>query len=349
MKALKVIGIIAGIFVLLIIVATIVAKIIFTKEKILAIAIPKIEQAIHRKVAIKDASLSIFPNISVNLDSLVIQNRSGFQQENLLSLDEFSVQLKLLPLLRKKIELSKLVLNKPNIYLEKTGEKESNYQDFLQTDKEKKIIPITFDRMEIRDGRIVFYNRPKQSTLVLEQLNQEGELKLIEDRIMVTKGKLSIGNIQMKNKEGALSYPLELDYSASYDLIFDSLHVEQAKIKFAKIQVDAKARVEDLTLKPKLDLHLEAEDCLAADLVALLPESQKTLAEKWKIKGKMSLNAEGTWDFSQGLRPNQLDGEISGKQIELVVQDNLPKVSVPLLTADLSEKNVTITTSQRSE
>jgi len=348
MKALKIIGIIIGVFVLLIIAATIAAKIIFTKEKILAMAIPKIEEAIHRKVAIKDASLSIFPNISVNLDSLVIQNRSGYQQENLLSLDEFSVKLKLLPLLRKKIELKKLVFNRPNIYLEKSGEKESNYQDFLQTDKERKIVPITFDRMEIRGGRIVFYNRPKQSTLVLEQLNQEGELKLVEDRILVTKGKLSIGNIQLKNKEGGLSYPLELEYSASYDLIFDSLKVDQAEIKFAKLRLDAQAKVEDLTLKPKLDLKLKAEECLAADLLALLPESQKKLADKWKISGKMSLQAEGTWDFSQGLRPNQLDGEISGKQIELVVKENLPKVSIPLLTADLSEKNVTITTSQAS-
>jgi|GEM_PF-1056264 len=348
MKALKIIGIIAGIFVLLVIAATIAAKIFFTKEKILAIAIPKIEEAIHRKVAIKDASLSIFPGISVHLDSLVIHNRPGYQQENLISLDEFSVQLKLLPLLRKRIELGKLVFDKPNIYLEKTGEKESNYQDFLQTDKERKIIPITFDRMEIREGRIVFYNRPKQSTLVLEQLNQEGELKLIENRIMVTKGKLSIGNIQVKNKEGALAYPLEFDYSASYDLIFDSLHVDQAKIKFAKLRLDAQAKVEDLTLKPKLDLKLKAEECLAADLLALLPESQKKLTEKWKINGKMSLQAEGIWDFSQGLRPNQLNGEISGKEIELSVKENLPKISIPLLTADFSEKNVTITTSQAS-
>ena len=346
MKVLKILGIVAAVIVLLIIAATVVAKIIFTKEKILSILIPKIEQTIHREVSVKDASLSIFPSVSVDLDSLVIKNPIGYQQENLISLEKFSVKLKLLPLLRKRIELGKLVLLKPDIYLEKTGQKQSNYQDFLQPDREKKIIPFTFDRLEIKEARIVFYNRPKESSMVIKDLNQEGKLELIQDRILVTEGKLSIGNIQLKRSGGVLSYPLELEYKASYDLIFDSLRVDEAAIKFAQIQIQAKGRIEDLTRQPVLSLKLQAKDLALKEFLALLPESQTKLAQDWKSSSRVGLKINGVWDFKQGMLPSQLDGEIFVKEIELTVKENLPKVTIPLLTAKLSEKNVTVTTSQ---
>src|SRR3990172_7762337 len=212
MKFLKILGIVLGIFVILIVAATIAAKIIFTKEKILGMVIPRVEETIHRKVSVRDASLSIFPSVSLNIEGLVIKNKPGYQQENLISLEELSIKLKLLPLLRKRIELGKLVLVKPEIYLEKVGEKQSNYQDFLQSDKEKKIIPVTFDRLEIKEARTVYYNRPGKATYVMEGLNQEGKLSLVEDRYLETSRKLTIKSLQLKNSRQALSYPVELTY-----------------------------------------------------------------------------------------------------------------------------------------
>src|SRR4030067_946108 len=340
MKFLKILAIIMAALVVLIIVATVVARIIFTKEKILSIVIPKIEQAIHRQVSVKDASISIFPSISLNVDSVVIKNKSGFQQENLISLEKLSVKVKLLPLLSKKIELKKLVLVKPDIYLEKSAEQNSNYQDFLQTEKEEKIVPTTFDRLEIKEGRIVYYDRPKRSTIVIEGLNQEGELKKVEDRILTSRGKLSIGDIQLKRTEEVLSYPLELDYQASYDLIFDSLHVSQAKIKFAGIEIEANGKVEDLTRQATLNLELKTENMSGAELQALLPQAQRDKFKEWKTAGTLNIQAKGLWDFKQGIRPSQLDGQVLVKEVQLTPAQGQASLSVPLMTAKLSSSNI---------
>ena len=77
-KFLKFFGIVAGILVVLLVVATIIAKNIFTKEKILAMILPKIEQALNRKVSVADASVSIWGGLGIEVKELKIENLSGF-------------------------------------------------------------------------------------------------------------------------------------------------------------------------------------------------------------------------------------------------------------------------------
>ncbi|MCI0532124.1 MAG: AsmA family protein [candidate division Zixibacteria bacterium] len=346
MKALKILGIAAGVFIVLLIAASIAAKIIFTKEKILAMVIPKIEESIHRKVAVKDASFSIFPSISVNLDSLVIKNKPGFQQEDLVRLEEFSVKLKFLPLLRKRIELKKLVFVKPEVYLERQEKEQSNYQDFLQSDKEKKIIPITFDLLEVQDGRIVYYNRPEQYTFVIEGFNQAGKLQLVDDQFLESDGILTISNFQLKSTEMALSYPLEFEYNASYDLMFDSLKIKQAELKFGQFRVNVQALVKYLTSQPQAEFNLQAEEFPLENLYAFLPPGYLDLAKKWNSSGRMNLKINGKWDSSREIKLHTLAGEIIGKDLKITPAQSAPPIEIPLLTVNLNEANASLTTSQ---
>jgi len=77
-KGLKIlIGIVVAIVILLLLVS-LVAKIIFTKEKLLSLAIPKIEQALNRKVEINDISaFSIHPDSRKNNSSNLTSFWSG--------------------------------------------------------------------------------------------------------------------------------------------------------------------------------------------------------------------------------------------------------------------------------
>jgi hypothetical protein len=77
-KGLKIlIGVIVGIVILLLAIS-LLAKIIFTKEKLLSLVVPKIEQALDRKVEIDDVSISIFGGLGVDIDGIRIFNREGF-------------------------------------------------------------------------------------------------------------------------------------------------------------------------------------------------------------------------------------------------------------------------------
>ncbi|MFQ6003219.1 MAG: AsmA family protein, partial [Candidatus Zixiibacteriota bacterium] len=126
-KGLKILIGIVILIVVLIVLVSLVAKIIFTKEKLLSLVVPKIEQAINRKVEIDDISVSIFGGLGVNIKGMHIFNPDGFEVEEFLNFDQLLVRVKFWPLLRKRIEVKKLILKSPLINLEKNREGISNF------------------------------------------------------------------------------------------------------------------------------------------------------------------------------------------------------------------------------
>src|SRR5207249_2642168 len=92
--------------VVLILAADIGAKIYFTSDRLKALVIPPIEEATHRSVTIDDISISVFPGIAISIDNLRISNPPGtsFDRNDFVSLKNLKLNLKILPLFRKRME-----------------------------------------------------------------------------------------------------------------------------------------------------------------------------------------------------------------------------------------------------
>ncbi|MCK4428173.1 MAG: hypothetical protein KAW16_06815, partial [candidate division Zixibacteria bacterium] len=98
-KGLKIlIGIVVTIVVLLLLVS-LVTKIVFTKEKLLSLVVPRIEKALDRKVEIEDITISIWGGLGVDVKGMRVLNPSGFTQEELFKFDQLLVRVKFWPLL----------------------------------------------------------------------------------------------------------------------------------------------------------------------------------------------------------------------------------------------------------
>jgi len=99
--------------------------------------IEKAEQATGRRVEISGLHASFFPWVGVRLDDVRIANRQGFSNEDFLQVKSLDVRLALLPLLSKRVEIKRFVLDSPKLLLERGADGAGNWEDLLPAAKEK--------------------------------------------------------------------------------------------------------------------------------------------------------------------------------------------------------------------
>jgi AsmA protein len=75
-----------------------------------------------------DIKLSVFPRVSLELGPASLGNPPGFGDEPFLSLKSASVRVKLLPLLRKRLEVAKLEVDGLDVRLRKNAQGKGNWQ-----------------------------------------------------------------------------------------------------------------------------------------------------------------------------------------------------------------------------
>ncbi len=310
-KGLKIlIGVIVGIVILLLAVS-LVAKIIFTKEKLLSLVVPKIEQALARKVEIDDVSISIFRGLGVDIEGMRIFNPDGFEVEQFVKFDQLLVRVKFWPLLRKRVEVKKLILQSPLINLEKNKGGISNFADLLEGEGGF-FLPVSFDQMEIRDGKILYLDNKDKKRVVLHNFEEEARLSLDEkgENIRAT-GKISVDQIELdlpgyKGKLPALTFSLEHDLNLNGP--GDSLNIDLLKIGIAKVALDLKGKVEKLSTVPQVNLEVSSNEISLEDVLASLPKDESSPVNQLKIAGKMKVSAS----LKGGLKTDTLP-EVQGK------------------------------------
>ncbi len=95
---------------------------------------PKIEQLVTEKtgypLTIKgDIDLSVFPWIGLSFTDLKLDNPEGFQEKKFLTIKNFQARLKLLPLLSRRIEIHRFIVDQPEIFLTRDSRGFWNWQD----------------------------------------------------------------------------------------------------------------------------------------------------------------------------------------------------------------------------
>lgn len=183
-KAMKIMAIILVVIVILITAAGIFIKSYFTSEKIKAIVLPHAEKALGRKLSIKDINVSILTGIEIS--DIAIQDNPAFRSAPFLTAEEFILKYAFWPLLKKKLLIHKLIIVKPQIFIERNEKGTFNFNDLIpKSDTESGPPPptkkpstavsqaflLTISQIDIRDGQITFVDKtiPSPSPLILDK------------------------------------------------------------------------------------------------------------------------------------------------------------------------------------
>jgi len=191
-NVIKWLVILGGAFLVIVIAAALIIPQFVDIKKYKPVIEEKVTQATGRSFALgDDMDLSIFPWVGVKLTDIHFGNPNGYAQKDMVSVKNFEVRLKVMPLLSKQIEVKTFVLDSPVIYLERQKDGTANWEGFgqagTQKDKPEKEVPassgqgmpissLQVDKFSIVNGQLIY----KDMTSGLEKQISDFNLELAD-------------------------------------------------------------------------------------------------------------------------------------------------------------------------
>ncbi len=147
---------------------------------------PVIEEALNRKVTLKDIRLTIIPRIGVRIAGFTVMDDPAFGAQPFASLSSLDIGVKLLPLLQKRVEVEEITLRDPVITVIKNSHGVLNTATLGKKGPPKPEEPVeestegplhvltmlAVDQVSITGGKLSYSDQssPKPADYVLEKL-----------------------------------------------------------------------------------------------------------------------------------------------------------------------------------
>lgn len=307
------IGVVGGVIVLLI-VASFAVKIIFTKEKLMSMLVPRIEAALEREVEIGDISVSIWGGLGADVKEMRVLNPPGFVHEELFRFDQLSIRVRFWPLLRKRIEIKKLILENPEINLEKEKKGVSNFADLIESKGGVIVIPFSFDQLQMVNARVLYLDGQTNKEIVLHKVAHDARLELDDkmENARIT-GVIKVESIEMNFPDRRQTLPplsLSLEHDINLNMPGDFIEVNALKIGIAKIVLEMKGRLDKLSTAPVLNLSIQSDGISLEDVLASLPQAESSSVTQLKASGNIAVVASLKGDFGEKA-PVQFEGKVT--------------------------------------
>jgi AsmA protein len=171
---------------------------------------PEIQTAVKdstgRDLTIKgDLELSVFPWLGVSTGELILSNAPGFSETPFAKINASHVKVKLLPLLSKKLEVSRIELKGLDLYLAKNKQGISNWDDLTQaksTEEKEPQAQTTEDKKE---------SAPPIAALALGGISIEQAHIIWDDQ---QEGQYTeVNNFNLITSELAFNQPIDIELS----------------------------------------------------------------------------------------------------------------------------------------
>ncbi|MFZ0218814.1 MAG: AsmA family protein [Candidatus Aquirickettsiella sp.] len=286
---------------------------------------PQISQAVTKFTGRQlqlggDIQWSIFPWLGLQLNDAKLTNNPGFGNNPFAQIKKLDIQVRLLPLLHKQLEIGKLQVNGLKLYLLKNAKGQVNWEGPLTSSKKTSGIsennrldnlkPIGFivTGLGIRDGHIIYVDQQKNSQFEITGLQLKSANLAIN--------KSSPFDIQFNFNSNAPNINAAVKLRSEILLSADKNHLE-----FNHLNLNTFLRGPNypkgelpLALKGHIDIDLNKHDLIADQLIAIINQIKLT----GHITGQHFLNNP---IFSGNLNSQQIKaGKLTFQQLHLVFQ-----------------------------
>ncbi|MBU1567501.1 MAG: AsmA family protein [Proteobacteria bacterium] len=172
----------AGIFFILFVVTVILVPILVNVQKFVPGIEQQISEATGREFSLgPDLNVSFFPWLSISFSDLKIGNPPGFQSEEFVKVRTFEARIKVLPLLRKQIQISRFVVGGLSVNLEKNDSGRVNWEFGPEGSGKKSENPtpwsfgllsekLSFVLLAVTDGQVTWNDRTKNVQYAVEDI-----------------------------------------------------------------------------------------------------------------------------------------------------------------------------------
>ncbi len=136
-----------------------------------------------RDFTVENMSLSVFPQLAINLEQASLSNAKGFSEQAFVEVEKVQVGAAIMPLLSRQLEVETLTLHGLNLNLEKDTDGKTNWADLSKTEADKTetddsrgkgmqgLDSLNFGGIDIRNGQIHWHDKQSQQNVSLTNLN----------------------------------------------------------------------------------------------------------------------------------------------------------------------------------
>jgi len=317
---------------LLLVGGVIAVKAYFTGDRLKAIIIPKIEEETKRSVSINTIDLSVFPTLAIEVGGLAISNPDGkgFSKRPFLALERLVLDVRLLSLLKGSLEITTVVLERPDILLEINTAGIANYADNAPPpamgspalmDTGRVAVGTAADaggafllsNLQIVDGRVEYVDRKENSAMRIEGLNQKIRMEYLP---VVQEMRIESESSVQQFSYGSVSTPLVsgLHLASRLDLLYegeeDRLLIQEGELTVQDMALAVKGTIGTVSGDPNLDIALESDRINIAELLSIAPKEYMKKAEGVKGEGIARVRISITGVVSASTTPT-VSGAIS--------------------------------------
>jgi AsmA protein len=329
-KFLKIILIITAVLVVVFVAAGITLKMIFTPEKLRTLIMPRIEEAVGRKVTVKDFSLKVWTGLGVELEGIELANAKGFAEKPMVKVESIVLKVNLLGLLKRQLVISSLVVDKPEIMIEKDINGVFNFDDLIKpvplgqaakpaATPTSSPVSLAMQSFRIKDGRFEFEDKQGKVKAVASGINEElsfsADLKLENIR---TKGTIKVTDISAEVPGLKVS---KIYVNVSHDITINLpgklVTINDITVAPQGIALSLGGTIANFDSLPVLDLALKTTAIEIKLIIAALPPEIKAQAKDVTATGQIELGLKitGQIDPKDPKSLPKVDGSVVLKNI----------------------------------
>ncbi len=299
-KSTGLIKAIASVVGIVIILAIIVSKVIFSSDRLTALVLPKISQLLNRDVSAEQVELSFFPTIGIRITGLRVSNPSLGKYDSPYLLDAKAVMIdaKILPLLKNRLEINNVIFYSPILYIEQDARGKLNtdhlFNDSFYADSKNvrgSLSSLLLSNFEVSNGNIIWYDSRTGMSVKFLNVDFTSRIKTVveEDKLLLN-SQLRVGHIQLwKDKSelfdgNAVNLAAKLDYDKRHDFV----HIQSDRASVFGIRIRTGI---SLLFYPRPDITVYAVnvDSSAQGVYNLLPAFMQNVIPEKSVRGKFAL------------------------------------------------------------
>ncbi len=274
-KIVKIIGVLAVLLAILVVGLNIFVKSYLTDARIKTLVVPPAEKVLGRRVTIGSINVSLFSGITIK--NFAVKEQDG--ETDFIHAKAFKIRYDLLPLLRKKLRVTEILLDSPNIKVIRDRDGRFNFSSLIPKEKKTSAVrhektageaaalplALTVDRIRVVDAVLTVRDAEKELPDTDIKANMTMRVKLGRDFDLARidyRGKLTM---EIKAIYGKLTPQADVQVNFTPRQI-----VYTIKTQLDKEKVELKGQVDNYLKRPDILLNITSKQ-LNLEYLAALP------------------------------------------------------------------------------
>jgi uncharacterized protein involved in outer membrane biogenesis len=325
-----------GVLLLMLVLASAVLWWFFPKEKILREIQSRATAAIGKPVAIGDISLELLPPLGIKLSQIKVDTST---------IATLYVKLKLLPLLKRQVEVAKVVIDTPNLITQLADPEVAKKlpeppPSKNSSDSSSNALAIALSDLRIINGHFRLFDakaKDFQGTplVELDGIDEQLSAKIQGGETITLSGVLKVAKMHFKLAGNSFGQGLQLKLEKKivFDLGGDLLKIEQGNLEIGDLPLQLTGEVAKLRSEsPIVDLKLKGGPTDIKSILGYLPKALFPQIAGVSSQGRLMLEA-----YVKGALPNSKSAAAPSNNLDyfakLDLQDGrlvYPKLKEPV-------------------